>query len=87
MNLVIPFRQKKQCVVQDEETSCVCPVLSGVPQGSVLGPCFLLMYINDMPENIQINLRLFAGDTITYLTISNQSECQDLKRDLSKLET
>ena len=43
------------------------------------------MYINDMPENIQNSIRLFADDT-TYLTISNQSDCQALQRDLSKLE-
>ena len=78
---------RSQRVVLDGETSDACPVLSGVPQGSVLGPCLFLMYINDMPENIQSNIRLFAGDTIMYLTISNKSDCQDLQRDLSKLET
>ena len=76
-----------QRAVLDGETSDACPVLSVVPQGSVLGPCLSLMYINDMPENIQSNIRLFADDTIMYLTISNQSDCQDLQRDLSKLET
>ena len=54
---------------------------------SLLDPCLFLMYINDMPENIQSNIRLFADDTIMYLTISNKSDCQDLQRDLSKLET
>ena len=78
---------RSQRVVLDGETSDACPVLSGVPQGSVLGPCLFLMYINDMPENIQSNIRLFADDTIMYLTISNESDCQDLQRDLSKLET
>ena len=77
---------RSQRVVLDGETSDACPVLSGVPQGSVLGPCLFLMYINDMPENIQSNIRLFADDTIMYLTITNQSDCQDLQRDLSKLE-
>ena len=78
---------RSQRVVLDGETSDACPVLSGVPQGSVLGPCLFLMYINDMPENIQSNIRLFADDTIMYLTISNESDYQDLQRDLSKLET
>ena len=77
---------RSQRVVLDGETSDACPVLSGVPQGSVLGPCLFLMYINDMPENIQSNIRLFADDTIMYLTITNQSDCQDLQRDLLKLE-
>ena len=76
-----------QCVVLDGEKSDACPVLSGVPQGSVLGPCLFLMYINDMPETIKSNIRLFADDTIMYLTISNQSDCQDLQSDLTKLES
>ena len=77
---------RSQRVVLDGETSDACPVLSGVPQGSVQGPCLFLMYINDMPENKQSNIRLFADDTIMYLTITNQSDCQDLQRDLLKLE-
>ena len=75
---------RSQRVVLDGETSDACPVLSGVPQESVLGQCLFLLYINDMPENIQSNIRLLADDTIMYLTVSN---CQDLQRDISKLET
>ena len=61
--------------------------MSGVPQGSVLGPCLFLLYINDMPDMIQSNIRLFVDDTIMYLTVSNQTDCQALQADLSKLET
>ena len=75
-----------QCVVLGGEQSDSCSVLSGVPQWSVLGPCLFLVYINDMPESIQSSIRLFADDTIVYLIISNQSDCQTLQRDLSKLE-
>ena len=70
---------RTQCVVLDGEKSDACPVLAGVPQGSVLGPCLFLMYINDMPENMQSSIRLFADDTIMYLTISNQSDCRPCK--------
>ena len=77
---------RSQSVVLDGEHSDSCPVLSGVPQGSVLGPCLFLMYINDMPNSIKSNIRLFADDTIMYLTISNQDDCHALKSDLTKLE-
>ena len=64
---------RTQSVVLDGEHSDSCPVLSGVPQGSVLGPCLFLMYINDMPDTIKSNIRLFADGTIMYLTISGWS--------------
>ena len=43
------------------------PVLSGVPQGTVLGPLLFSLYINNITEDIDSELRLFADDCVCYV--------------------
>jgi len=40
--------------------------MSGVPQGSVLGPFLFLAYVNDISRNIESTIRLFADDCVIY---------------------
>ena len=61
---------RNQAIVVEGESSNFIQVESGVPQGLVLGPSLFLHYINEMPENIRSKTRLFADDTIVYLTIT-----------------
>ena len=55
--------------------------LSGVPQGSVLGPLLFLLYVNDFPDVIKSMLKLFADDAKIYQTTD---KCDILKDDLSE---
>ena len=76
---------RSQRVVCSGENSEWAPVLSGVPQGSVIGPILFLIYINDLPDEIGANVRLFADDTIMYLTMTGENDAASLQQDLDKL--
>ena len=56
------------------------------PQGSVLGPLFFLVYINDLVENINSDVKLFAHDTSLFSVVENVTRSADeLNRDLERV--
>ena len=57
-------------------------VISGVPQGSVLGPILFILYINDLLEQIQSSLWTFADDTKIYRPILTTEDQNILQKDL-----
>jgi ribosomal protein S20 len=60
-------------------------VLSGVPQGSVLGPLLFVCYINDMPDTVTSFIYMYADDTKMFRQINDQSDTVALQNDLDKL--
>ena len=77
--------EPSQNAVLDAQASDPVPVLSGVPQGSVLGLVLFLIFINDFPENIRSSVRLFADDCVLYRSIRSPMDCQILLDDLNNL--
>ena len=74
-----------QRVVLNGRTSTWKLVKSGVPQGYVLGLLMFLIYINDLPDNIQSTCKIFADDTSLFLHVINKDTLQDeLNNDLQK---
>ena len=75
-----------QRVLLNGQTSSWRPVLAGVLQGSILGPLFFLIYINDLPNKLKSNAKLFADDTSLFTIVKDKSESANiLNNDLSEI--
>ena len=76
---------RTQFVNVNNNLSDKAPVLSGVPQGSVLGPCLFLYYINDLPEVIKCLIKLFADDSKAYQPIKTMLDNKLLQHSINDL--
>ena len=77
---------RKQRVVLNGSAAEYDDILSGVPQGSVLGPLLFLIYINDLEENINSQIRFFADDTMLFSIVQNPaSTANELNQDLETI--
>ena len=77
---------RKQKVSINGVHSIPSEVLSGVPQGTVLGPVLFVVYINDLLEDISSNGFMFADDTKIFRQISSVNDSRHLQSDITKLE-
>jgi len=89
-NLIISWikswlTQHTQCVVVDGTNSLHVPVLSGVPQRTVMGPLLFLLYINDIANGVSSSIWLFADDCILYRIIKCENDSIALQHDLDLL--
>ena len=80
------LKSRKQRVVLNGQHSSWSDVLAGAPQGSILGPLLFLIYINDLSDGLNCNLKLFADDTSLFSTVYNINEATNtLNNDLNKI--
>ena len=69
---------RHQRVLLNGQNSAWAPVLAGVPQGSILGPLLFLIYINDLPNGLKANAKLFADDTSLFAIVKDKQESADI---------
>ena len=75
-----------QRVVLNEQTSNWNKFKAGVCQGSILGPLFFLIYINDLPSEFRCSAKLFADDTSLFSVVENVNETTaNLNKDLENI--
>ena len=64
LNLIGSYLEgRRQVVVVDSMKSETLEALAGVPQGSILGPLFFIIYMNDIIDDIESEMFMFADDT------------------------
>ena len=83
INAFLCYRQQR--VVVNGVKSDWAPVVSGVPQGTVLGPLSFYLHINDITADIESEIRLFADDCVCYREIKDKEDTLKLQRDIDRL--
>ena len=84
--LIESFLFKNKKVVLNGQESEWLTIKAGVPQGSILGPLFFLIYINDLSDNLESNVKLFADDTSMFSVVRDPiNTSQELNNDLHKV--
>ena len=78
---------RKQLVVIEGEQSDTMPVLSGIPQGSILGPLIFVLFINDLNDAISenTNISLYADDTKIWREIISYEDHLILQNDINSM--
>ncbi len=81
------LKDRRQKVVVNGEESEWKEVLSGVPQGSVIGPTLFIIFINDMPESVESFINMFADDAKLFAEVEDENQHAALQQDLEHLQT
>ena len=77
---------RKQKVCANGAESTWSTVMSGIPQGSIIGPILFTLFVNDLPQNISSIISMFADDTKLFLPLTSDSSYEDLCSDLNYLQ-
>ena len=81
------LRNRKQRITLNGQSSSWTNFNAGVSQGSILGPLLFLIYINNLPDGVSSNVKLFADDTSLFSVAHDiNTSVFELNRDLKKID-
>ena len=84
------FSNRHQRVVVDGATSEWIPIVSGVPQKSLLGPLLFILYTSEMFELVDIRLSAYADDSTLFAVVRKPADrpvvAASLNRDLARIQ-
>ena len=78
--------ERKQCVKLENQLSTEISVISGVPQGTVLGPILFTIYINDIVKTLKsTKIKMYADDCKLYREVKNSQDHKEFLEDLESV--
>ena len=84
LTLISSFLNNRfQRIILNGHLSDLPPVKAAVPQGSILGPLFFLVYINDLSEKMTSTVKLFSDDTSLFSVVNEPNiSANEINKDL-----
>ena len=76
---------RKQSIQINGVKSNWTSVISGVPQGSIIGPLTFLLFVNDLPSVTESDVMLFADDTKLWRLIRDDTDILALQNDINRI--
>ena len=87
LSLIQSFiKVRKQRTILNGQCSTWGDISAGVPQGSILGPLFFLVYVNDLTRDLKCNVKLFADDTSLFTIVEDpNTSANDMNHDVESI--